>query len=153
MTIKLKNLWTFSLSKFAGIIMTCTTVGVKKTVTFSFRSVPLERIRNARFRGKKRSVPFPETVIEQWAAPHVQLFINFPRISQLPHFPDQKQAHHHCHLHCHLLTIDLTLFPRPPSHHIILHPLWPTLPVHHVILPPLCPSHLMHQITLHPVIY
>ena len=53
------------------------TVGVKKTVTFSFRSVPLERKRNARSRGKKRSVPFPETVIERWAAPHVQLFINY----------------------------------------------------------------------------
>ena len=45
-------------------------------VTFSFRSVPLERKRNARSRGKKRSVPFPETVIERWA-PHVQLFINY----------------------------------------------------------------------------
>ena len=53
------------------------TVGVKKTVTFSFRSVPLERKRNARSKGKKRSVPFPETVIERWAAPHVQLFLNY----------------------------------------------------------------------------
>ena len=46
-------------------------------VTFSFHSVPLEQKWNARSRGKKRSVPFPETVIERWAAPHVQLFINY----------------------------------------------------------------------------
>lgn len=70
----------------------------------------------------------------------------------LPPCPILNQAHHHYHLHCHRLALDLTLYPRPPNHHIILHPLWPTLPVHQIILRPLCPSHLMHQITLHPVL-
>ena len=38
-------------------------------VTFSFRSVPLERKQNARSIGRKRYVPFPKTVIELWAVP------------------------------------------------------------------------------------
>ena len=41
----------------------------KKTVTFSFCSVPWERKWNARSSGKKQSIPFPETVIEWWVAP------------------------------------------------------------------------------------
>ena len=45
------------------------TVAVKKTVMFSFHSVPLEQKRNARSIGRKRYVPFPKTVIERWAAP------------------------------------------------------------------------------------
>ena len=45
------------------------TVAVKKTVMFSFRSVPLERKRNARSIGRKRYVPFPKTIIERWVVP------------------------------------------------------------------------------------
>ena len=44
--------------------------------------------------------------------------------------------------------LDVTLCPRPPNHHIILHPLWPTLPVYLIILHQLCPSHLMYQVNL-----
>ena len=44
------------------------TVGVKKTVTFSFRSVPLERKRSARAISRKQFIPFPTMVIERRGA-------------------------------------------------------------------------------------
>ena len=67
----------FYCNKF--IITLSTYSRSQKTVTFSFRSVPLERKWNTRSSGKKQSVPFPETVIERWAAPHIQLFTFWPR--------------------------------------------------------------------------
>ena len=52
------------------------TVGAKKTVMFSFRSVHLERKRNAHSICRKRTVPFPKMLIEWWATPRPRVHLS-----------------------------------------------------------------------------